>query len=171
MPLPENITAYYYSAFEIKYRKKYEIDDKIKFTYVLLKTFFVPLALALRMNDINEYYSFIDGKNKEPLNIINNYFIHNDSFMGEKSSIMKTIFSIIELSISYRKKFENYNINDLLNKLYDFLFSNKYDSYLYGKPEKSYNSDEVLIFSNMIKTEIFGLLSFTPVHSLVFIRR
>ena len=80
-----------------------------------LLTFFAPLAIALKIKNINDYYLFIDGKNMKSLDILKNnlsemptdYFCKKfdiDTSLGKNDQIKKIKSSLDEL---YEKVFKH----------------------------------------------------------------
>lgn len=62
-------------------------DSLAKFIFLI--RYFAPLALALYIKDINDYYDFIDGRNKYAIDVINKYIEIGFIEIGEMNYICK----------------------------------------------------------------------------------
>ena len=169
MPIPETIELYFKNKVDKNIIEKDNVYEKLKFTFSFIKCFFVPLVLALRMNNISDYYSFIDGKNKKQLEILINYLMKFKEEETSQNALMVNICSILDLSSSFSKICINANINEIINKLYDFLFTRIYDDYTQTTDSfEPFIINDIILFNYHIKNEIFGLLSFTTTsHSFI----
>ena len=82
-PIPTELKVFF-NSLPIKTIKNYLIFDRLKFTIVFLKFFIVPLSLAFRINNISDYYSFIDGKRINGLDVIKLY-LNRSNILGTKN--------------------------------------------------------------------------------------
>ena len=119
-------------------------EDERKFTISFLKAYFVPLGLALRIKNINDFYSFIEGNNKKALNIFNKYF----------NSLSLDIFcEQLGVSSSLSQEFKSKKNNDILEQLYDAVFNTIYD---YSNKITTVGQLQI---NALIQNEFFGLLT------------
>ena len=107
--------------------------------------FFAPLAIALKLRNINDYYSFIYGENKKALDILKNHLseIPTDYFC--------TKFNI-DSSLEKDSKYEK--IKSSLDELYENVF--KYSYYFRGNTTQL-NKFEI---NYAIKDEFINQISF-----------
>lgn len=95
-------------------------EDEYNLPYTFIKAFFVPLGLALRIKNISDYYSFIDGKNKKVLEILsNNFSILSLEIFFEHFGFSKD---------DYNQELTSQVLNEFLGRLYDAVFGKIYDN-------------------------------------------
>ena len=120
------------------------IEENQKIAFSFLKSIFVPLGLALRIKNITDYYSFIDGRNKKTLDVLYNNL---DLFSTEM------FYNILDIPKDLNKELTRNKFKENLEKLYDAIFCT-----IYNHHNKTINVGKFQI-NGQLQQEVLALLT------------